>query len=92
MEFTEMEKRMLYQTEGTERYVVLQELSMASQYAGDPARRKSAESLMEKLRPLTGDGCMELVRNIRKNYKLPQEGRSIGELLAMPGRDSVPSR
>ena len=30
MEFTEMEKWMLYQTEGTERYTVLQELSMAS--------------------------------------------------------------
>ena len=53
MEFTEMEKRMLYQTEGTERYAVMQEMAMASQYAGDPARRKAAKSLMEKLRPLT---------------------------------------
>ena len=34
MEFTEMEKRMLYQTEGSERYAVLQEMSMASRYAG----------------------------------------------------------
>lgn len=53
MEFTEMEKRMLYQTEGTERYAFLQEMSMASQYAEDPARRKTSESHMEKLRPLT---------------------------------------
>ena len=53
MEFTEMEKRMLYQTEGSERYAVLQEMSMASRYAGDPARRKAAKSLLEKLRPLT---------------------------------------
>ena len=52
MELTEMEKRMLYQTEGTERYAILQEMSMASRYAGNPARRKAAESLMEKLRPL----------------------------------------
>lgn len=51
MEFTEMEKRMLYQTEGCERYAVINELSMASQYAGDPARRKAARDLMEKLRP-----------------------------------------
>ncbi len=29
MEFTEMEKRMLYQTEGTERYAVLQEMFMS---------------------------------------------------------------
>ena len=82
MELTEMEKRMLYQTEGTERYAVLQEVSMASQYAGDPARRKASESLMEKLRPLTDAECMEIVHDIRKNYRLPQEGRTIGELLA----------
>ena len=73
---------MLYQTEGTERYAVLQEVSMASQYAGDPARRKASESLMEKLRPLTDAECMEIVHDIRKNYRLPQEGRTIGELLA----------
>ncbi len=43
MEFTEMGKWMLYQTEGSERYAVLQEMSMASQYAGDSARRKATE-------------------------------------------------
>ena len=82
MELTEMEKRMLYQTEGTERYAVLREMSMVSRYAGDPARRKAAESLMEKLRPLEDVKCMEIVHDIRKNYRLPQEGRTIGELLA----------
>ncbi len=82
MEFTEMEKRMLYQTEGSERYAVLQEMSMASQYAGDPARRKAAKSLMEKLCPLTDIECMKIVHDIRKNYRLPREGRTIGELLA----------
>nr|WP_300816284.1 DUF5720 family protein [uncultured Acetatifactor sp.] len=82
MEFTEMEKRMLYQTEGSERYAVLQEMSMASRYAGDPARRKAAKSLLEKLRPLTDAECMESVHDIRRNYRLPQEGRTIGELLA----------
>ena len=82
MEFTEMEKRMLYQTEGSERYAVLQEMSMASRYAGDPARRKAAKSLLEKLRPLTDAKCMESVHDIRRNYRLPQEGRTIGDLLA----------
>lgn len=43
MELNEMEKRMLYQTEGCEQYAVINELSMASQYAGDPARRKVAK-------------------------------------------------
>ncbi len=66
MEFTEMEKRMLYQTEGSERYAVLQEMSMASRYAGDPARRKAAKSLLEKLRPLTDAECMEAVHDIRE--------------------------
>ena len=82
MEFTEMEKRMLYQTEGSDRHAVINELSMASQYAGDPARRNAARDLMEKLRPLSDDGCMDMVKDIQKNYKLPQEGRTIGELIA----------
>lgn len=82
MEFTEMEKRMLYQTEGSDRHAVINELSMASQYAGDPARRKAARDLMEKLRPLSEDECMDMVKDIQKNYKLPQEGRTIGELIA----------
>lgn len=88
MEFTEIEKRMLYQTEGTERYAVMQEMAMASQYAGDPARRKAAKSLMEKLRPLTDAECMEIVHDIRGNYQLPQEGRTIGELLAQARQKS----
>lgn len=82
MELNEMEKRMLYQTEGCERYAIINELFMASQYAGDPARRKAAKDLMEKLRPLSDAGCMDLVRDIQKNYRLPQEGRTIGELIA----------
>ena len=82
MEFTEMEKRLLYQTEGCERYAIINELSMASQYAGDPARRKAAKDLMEKLRPLSDAECMDLVRDIQKNYRLPQERRTIGELIA----------
>ena len=51
MELNEMEKRMLYQTDGSERYAILHELLMASRYAKDPDRRKTADSLIEKLRP-----------------------------------------
>ena len=40
MKLTEMKKRMLYQTEETERYAVLQEMSMASQYAGEMTYNK----------------------------------------------------
>lgn len=82
MELNEMEKRMLYQTEGSERYAVLHELLMASRYAKDPDRRRAADSLMGKLRPLTDKECMEIVNDIRWNYRLPKEGRTIGELIA----------
>lgn len=82
MELNEMEKRMLYQTEGSERYAILHELLMASQYAKDPNRRRAADSLMEKLRPLTDKECMEIVNDIRRNCRLPKEGRTIGELIA----------
>ena len=37
---------------------------------------------MEKLRPLSDAECMNLVRDIQKNYRLPKEGRTIGELIA----------
>lgn len=82
MELSEMEKRMLYQTEGSERYAILHELLMASRYAKDPDRRRAADSLMEKLRPLTDKECMEIVNDIRRHYRLPKEGRTIGELIA----------
>ena len=78
MELSRMEKRMLYQTEGSDRYAVLNELSMASRYAGDPVRRRAAKSLMEKLSPLTEEKCMEIVKDIQRNYQLPQEGRTVG--------------
>lgn len=81
MELNEMEKRMLYLTDGSDRYAILREMLMALRYAKDPDRRRAADSLMEKLRPLSDRKCMEIVHDIRKNYRLPQEGRTIGELI-----------
>ena len=37
---------------------------------------------MEKLRPLSDVECMEIVNDIRRHYRLPKEGRTIGELIA----------
>ena len=68
-----MEKWMLYQVEGSERYVVLQEMSMTSRYARNPARRKVAKSLMEKLCPLTAGQYVEAVHDIWMNYRLPRK-------------------
>ena len=44
MEFTEMEKRMLYQTEGSERYAVLQEMFMTSWYSRIHTTQKGARA------------------------------------------------
>lgn len=63
MELNGMEKRMLYQTEGCERYAVINELPTASQYAGNPARRKVAKDLMEKLHH-TVCGIAEVMREV----------------------------
>lgn len=82
MELNEMEKRMLFQTEGSERYAILHEMLMVSRYAKDSDRRKAADSLMEKLRPLSDKECMETVHDIRRNYRLPKGGRTVGELVA----------
>ena len=82
MELNEMEKRMLYQTEGIERYAILHELVMASRYAQNPDRRKAADSLIKKLNALTDDRCMDIVNDIRRNYRLPEGRRTVGEMLA----------
>ncbi len=82
MELNEMEKRMLYQTEGSERYAIRHELAMASRYAQNPDRRKAADSLIKKLDALTDGECMEIVCDIRRNYRLPKGGRTVGEMLA----------
>ncbi len=82
MELNEMEKRMLFQTEGDCQSKILNELRMAVRYAGNPMRKKAAESLIRKLCPLSNAECMELTRDIQKNYRLPQAGRTIGEMIA----------
>ena len=82
MELNEMRKRLLFQVEGDYQSKVLNELYMTARYTKNPEQRKAAESLMAKLRGLSDAECMDLVRDIQKNYRLPQEGRTIGELIA----------
>lgn len=82
MELNEMEKRMLYQTEGGSRDLILHELSMDIRYGLHPARKEAAASLARKLRSLTDKECMDMVKDIQKNFRLPKEGRTIGEMLA----------
>ena len=82
MGLNEMEKRLLFQVEGDYQFKVLNELYMTAQYTKNPEQRKAAENLMAKLRGLTDTECMDIVRDIQKNYRLPYPARTIGEKIA----------
>lgn len=82
MELNEMEKRLLFQVEGDYQSKVLNELCMTARYTKNPEQRKAAENLMAKLRVLTDAECMDIVRDIQKNYRLPYPPRTIGEKIA----------
>lgn len=87
MELNEMEKRLLFQVEGDYQSKVLNELYMTARYTKNPEQRKAAENLMAKLRILTDAECMDIVRDIQKNYRLPYPPQTIGEkiFLYAPG-------
>ena len=82
MELNEMEKRLLFLVEGDYQSKVLNELYMTARYTKNPEQRKAAENLMAKLRGLTDAECMDIVRDIQKNYRLPYPARTIGEKIA----------
>lgn len=82
MNLNESEMRMAYQIESTDRNAVLNELYMTGRLAQDQAMKDTAQSLLAKLRPLSDKECMDLIREVQKNYRLPDKPRTIGELLA----------
>lgn len=82
MKLNEPEMRMVYQIESTDQVSVLNELAATWRYAPKKETKDTAESLLAKLRPLTEKECMDLVREVQKNYRLPDEAKTIGELLA----------
>ena len=82
MELNEMEKRLLFQVEGDHQSKILNELYMTARYTKNPEQQKAAENLMAKLRVLADAECMDIVRDIQKNYRLPYPPRTIGEKIA----------
>ncbi len=82
MELNEKEKKMLFQVEGDYQAKVLNELYMTVRCSNNSALRETAESLMAKVRVLSDRECMDLVRDIQKNYRLPHPPRTIGERIA----------
>ena len=82
MQLNEMEKKQLFQVEGDCQVKILNELHMTVRYSNNSAQREAAESLMAKIRVLSDWECMDLVRDIQKNYRLPHPPRTIGEKIA----------
>lgn len=71
MELSENEKRMLYQMEGFELEGVIRDLRASAMYAPRPEQRKTAESVIRKLRAMPEEESWGLVMDIRRNYHVP---------------------
>ena len=82
MHLNEDEKRMVYQIESTNQVAALNEIYMTWRYAPNQAMKDTAESLLRKLRPLSDKECMDVIREVQQNYRLPGKARTIGEMLA----------
>ena len=82
MKLTEAEMRMVFQIESTNQNAALNEIYMTWRYAPNPATKETAEGLLDKLRPLSDQECMNLIRKVQAEYRLPEKARTIGEMLA----------
>ena len=82
MNLNEAEKRMVYQIESTNQNAALNEVYMTWRYTKDQDTKATAESLLHKLRPLSDRECMDLIREVQADYRLPGKARTIGEMLA----------
>ena len=81
MNLNEDEKRMVYQIESTNQVAALNEIYMTWRYAPNQAMKDTAESF-EKAPPLSDKECMDVIREVQQNYRLPGKARTIGEMLA----------
>lgn len=80
MGLSEMEKRLIFQTEGYGKSEVTYELRTCLPYIPDPVKRKTAADLVRKLDAMPEKDCLTLIQDIRKNYRLPAGPKTIGEL------------
>ena len=73
MKLTEAEMRMVFQIESTNQNAALNEIYMTWRYAPNPATKETAESLLDKLRILSDQECMDLIRKVQAEYRLPEK-------------------
>ena len=66
---------------------VLDELYMTARFTRNPEQRDMVRGLMAKLRVLSDEQCMDLVKDIQKNYHLPYP-RTMGERIALARQQS----
>lgn len=66
MELNELEKRQLFQVEGDCQTKVLNELYLTARYTTDPKQREAAQSLADKLRSMSANECMDLVKDSKR--------------------------
>lgn len=88
MKLNEAEMRMAYQIESTDQNAVLNEIYMTWRYAPNKAAKETAETLLAKLRPLSNKECMDVIREVQANYRLPGKPQTIGEMLAQARQQS----
>ena len=72
MKLTEAEMRMVFQIESTNQNAALNEIYMTWRYAPNPATKETAESLLEKLRPLSAQDCTDIILLVLADYRLPE--------------------
>ena len=87
MELNEEEKRQLFQVDGDCQAKVLDELYMTARFTRNPEQLDMVRGLMAKLRVLSNEQCMDLVKDIQKNYHLPYP-RTMGERIALARQQS----
>ena len=66
---------------------VLDELYMTARFTRNPEQRDMVRGLMAKLRIMSDEQCMDLVKDIQKNYHLPYP-RTMGERIALARQQS----
>lgn len=87
MKLTEAEMRMVFQIESTNQNAALNEIYMTWRYAPNPATKETAEGLLDKLRPLSDQECMDLIRKVQAEYRLPEKPAPSGKCWQKPGND-----
>ena len=89
MKLTEAEMRMVFQIESTNQNAALNEIYMTWRYAPNPATKETAEGLLDKLRPLSDQECMDLIRKVQAEYAPSEKCWQRPD--SNPGRRSYPA-